>query len=38
MKSFFRLALAAVVLLGGVSCTKKLPEQELYGTWNRQRT
>jgi lipoprotein len=38
MKSFFRLALAAVVLLGGVSCTKKLPEQELYGTWSRQRT
>ena len=38
MKSFFRLVLAAVVLLGGVSCTKKLPEQELYGTWNRQRT
>ena len=38
MKSFFRLALAAVVLLGGGSCTKKLPEQELYGTWNRQRT
>ena len=37
MKSFFRLALAAVVLLGGVSCTKKLPEQELYGTWSRQR-
>ena len=38
MKSFFRWALAAVVLLGGVSSTKKLPEQELYGTWNRQRT
>lgn len=35
MRYFHMVLLMAAVLLAGVSCKKKLPEEEIYGTWER---
>lgn len=35
MRYFHMVLLMAAVLLAGVSCKKELPEEEIYGTWER---
>lgn len=37
MRYLRMVTLMAVVLLAGVSCKKKLPEEEIYGTWERSK-
>lgn len=37
MRYFHMVLLMAAVLLAGVSCKKKLPEEEIYGTWERSK-
>lgn len=37
MRYLRMVTLMAAVLLAGVSCKKKLPEEEIYGTWERSK-